>query len=128
MKRADAEEVRNHRVDSGGLACAPRDVGVAVQTRAWRGRSRCQDCQNKSGLINNEGRDIKVGVFELSLWFGRQDQVIDNFRQPGVVLYKATSIPRWFKPHAPSPEAQSAVEPQMGGISTDDIIQVRGPV
>ena len=70
MKRADAEKVRNHQVDRGGLARAPQYSGCVVRLGTRRGHALCRDYREEGVLVENEGVKLEVGVGDVALEVG----------------------------------------------------------
>ena len=127
MKCADAEEICNHQVGDRRLLRASKYGGCVIQTGVGRGHECFWDCSENSGLVENEGRELKGGVGEVFSQLGVLDQVVEYVWGSEVMPHDAVAGLGGVDPHSSCPQAQGITEPQMGGISEDNIGQVSGP-
>ena len=77
--------------------------------------------------MENEGGNIEVRVGKHSSSVGHQYQVIDDVWWPTVMSHNADAGLGGFELHASGNQARSITEPQMSGISADDLVQVSVP-
>ena len=93
VKRTYEEEASNYPVYCGGLMRDTRDGGSVVRPGAWRVHECFGECRKENGLAENEGDKIKVGVSDMALKVGRQDQVGDDIWRHGVTPHQVAAGP-----------------------------------
>ena len=111
MKHMDAEEMRNHRFDGRRRPCAPQNNGSIIRTGSGRGHTCFQDCHEKSVVMEDEGRNIEVGVGNRSLRVGYQYQVTADVWRPVVTPHNDAVSPGGVITHASGTQARSVAEP-----------------